>query len=155
MVSPEGARRLIDNIFIEDELVMRAMQIDRNIINKLRYVESAADGYSLEECAAKEQWHKLLGILEKTLATLADQEQDVLKWRYGLEEGKRLTQREVGIRCGFTAERARQVENKALRKLRLSSRSCSLIDVLNSIPSIAEKDGIFKIDHSPEVQNKQ
>jgi RNA polymerase sigma factor (sigma-70 family) len=148
MVSLEGARHLIDHIFIEDESVMSAMHIDEKIINKLRYLESSVDGWSPEEYFTNEYWHRLLHSLENALVTLSNREQEVLKWRYGLEDGKRLTQREVGFRCGFTAERARQVESQALRKLRLRSRRCNLIDILNSVPSIAEKDGVSKTNVS-------
>jgi len=55
--------------------------------------------------------------IEEALHTLTDREARILQLRYGLEDGKSRTLEEVGREFGFTRERARQIEAKALRKL--------------------------------------
>ncbi len=55
----------------------------------------------------------------------------VLRMRFGLEDGHPLTLEEVGQRFKVTRERIRQIESKALRKLRHPSRSKKLKDFLN------------------------
>ncbi|MGB9867837.1 MAG: RNA polymerase sigma factor RpoD [Bacillota bacterium] len=68
--------------------------------------------------------------LEGVLDTLTEREQNVLKLRFGLEDGKPRTLEEVGQVFGVTRERIRQIEAKALRKLRHPSRSKKLKDFL-------------------------
>ncbi len=68
--------------------------------------------------------------LDDVLSTLTDREQKVLKLRFGLEDGRARTLEEVGQEFGVTRERIRQIEAKALRKLRHPSRSKRLKDFL-------------------------
>ena len=68
--------------------------------------------------------------LESALYTLTPREMDVLKLRYGLFDGRNHTLEEVGQRFNVTRERIRQIEAKALRKLRHPSRSKKLRDFL-------------------------
>ena len=68
--------------------------------------------------------------LNEVLATLTDREAKVLKLRFGLEDGKSRTLEEVGQRFEVTRERIRQIEAKALRKLRHPSRSKKVKDFL-------------------------
>lgn len=68
--------------------------------------------------------------LEEVLATLSDREAKVLKLRFGLEEEKQMTLEEVGKVFGVTRERIRQIEAKALRKLKHPSRRKKLQDYL-------------------------
>ena len=68
--------------------------------------------------------------LEGVLGTLTDREEEVLRLRYGLEDGRARTLEEVGRVFGVTRERIRQIEAKALRKLRHPSRSKKLKDYL-------------------------
>lgn len=68
--------------------------------------------------------------LVDVLDTLTDREQKVLKLRFGLEDGRARTLEEVGKRFDVTRERIRQIEAKALRKLRHPSRSKKLKDYL-------------------------
>lgn len=68
--------------------------------------------------------------LEEVLKTLTDREAKVLKMRFGLEDGRMRTLEEVGRDFNVTRERIRQIEAKALRKLRHPSRSKRLKDFL-------------------------
>ena len=69
--------------------------------------------------------------IEEVLNTLNDREQNVLKLRFGLEDGRARTLEEVGKEFDVTRERIRQIEAKALRKLRHPSRSKKLRDFLD------------------------
>ena len=69
--------------------------------------------------------------LMEVLATLAPREEKVLRLRFGLEDGRTRTLEEVGREFHVTRERIRQIEAKALRKLRHPSRSKKLRDYLN------------------------
>lgn len=69
--------------------------------------------------------------LEDVLDTLTDREENVLRLRFGLDDGRTRTLEEVGKVFGVTRERIRQIEAKALRKLRHPSRSKRLKDFLD------------------------
>ncbi len=82
--------------------------------------------------AAEAASHTLLKEqLNEVLSTLTDREAKVLKLRFGLEDGKARTLEEVGQRFDVTRERIRQIEAKALRKLRHPSRSKKVKDFLD------------------------
>ena len=68
--------------------------------------------------------------LNEVLSTLSDREARVLRLRFGLEDGRARTLEEVGKEFNVTRERIRQIEAKALRKLRHPSRSRKLKDYL-------------------------
>ena len=69
--------------------------------------------------------------LEDVLDTLTDREENVLRLRFGLDDGRTRTLEEVGEVFGVTRERIRQIEAKALRKLRHPSRSKRLKDFMD------------------------
>ena len=69
--------------------------------------------------------------LMEALSTLTEREQEVLRQRFGLDDGKPKTLEEVGKQFHVTRERIRQIEAKALRKLRHPSRSRKLKDYLD------------------------
>lgn len=73
---------------------------------------------------------KLREELDEVLATLTDREERVLRLRFGLYDGRARTLEEVGKEFGVTRERIRQIEAKALRKLKHPSRSKKLKDFL-------------------------
>jgi RNA polymerase primary sigma factor len=68
--------------------------------------------------------------LNEVLTTLSDREEKVLRMRFGLLDGRQRTLEEVGKEFGVTRERIRQIEAKALRKLKHPSRSKRLKDYL-------------------------
>jgi RNA polymerase primary sigma factor len=67
------------------------------------------------------------------LSTLTPRESRVLQFRFGLEDGRSRTLEEVGKEFGVTRERIRQIEAKAIRKLRHRSRSQKLKDYLEDM----------------------
>ena len=69
--------------------------------------------------------------LQDVLCTLPPREQEVLKMRFGLEDGYSLTLEEVGLYFNVTRERIRQIEAKALRRLRHPKRSRRLKDYID------------------------
>ena len=68
--------------------------------------------------------------LDEVLDTLTDREENVLRLRFGLDDGKMRTLEDVGKVFNVTRERIRQIEAKALRKLRQPSRSKLLRDFI-------------------------
>ena len=66
--------------------------------------------------------------LKEILDTLTEREADVLKMRFGMYDGRTHTLEEVGQIFGVTRERIRQIENKAIRKLRHPSRAKKIKD---------------------------
>ena len=69
--------------------------------------------------------------IEQVLSTLSPREERVMRLRYGIEDGRTRTLEEVGQEFNVTRERIRQIEAKALRKLRHSSRSKKLADFMS------------------------
>lgn len=82
-----------------------------------------ADGETPEDQVSK---HLLREDLETVLCTLSPRERDVLKLRYGLDDGRMKTLEEIGQLFNVTRERIRQIEAKALRKLRHPNRNSVL-----------------------------
>lgn len=75
--------------------------------------------------------------LNEVLETLTEREQKVLELRYGLKGGVAKTLEEVGFEFNVTRERVRQIEAKALRKLKSPSRSRILCDYIDFTPAIS------------------
>ena len=71
--------------------------------------------------------------IREVLASLSPREAKVLEYRFGLEDGKQRTLEEVGREFGVTRERIRQIEAKAIRKLRHPTRAKKLRDYLEAV----------------------
>ena len=78
--------------------------------------------------------------LFEVLGTLTEREQKVIELRYGLRDGTPKTLEEVGFAFNVTRERVRQIEAKALRKLRHPSRSRKLKDYIDFMPTIKSEE---------------
>lgn len=81
---------------------------------------------------AQSAYHNLLEEkIEEVLATLTEREAKILRLRFGLQNGRSYTLEEVGQKFGLTRERIRQIEGRALRRLRHPRRSRQLKDYLD------------------------
>jgi len=85
----------------------------------------------IENPASQTAFKLLQEQLQGVLETLPPREQEVLKMRFGLEDGYSLTLEEVGLYFNVTRERIRQIEAKALRRLRHPKRSRKLKDYID------------------------
>lgn len=133
-----------------EEEIAEAMEVS---VSKLReIIKVAQEPVSLETPVGKEEDSKLGDFIEdrdaatpassvthellrddivEVMATLSPRERDVLRLRFGLDDGKQRTLEEVGQLFGVTRERIRQIEAKALRKLRHPNRSRRLREYID------------------------
>ena len=86
------------------------------------FIEDKKVASPLENAIRNNLYHQV----RKVLGTLSDREEKVLRWRFGIGENTDHTLEEVGQQFAVTRERIRQIESKALRKLRHPSRSKQL-----------------------------
>ena len=93
--------------------------------------EEGIGRFAVSEPAEAASFTLLKEQLVDVLGTLTPREEKVLKLRFGIEDGRTRTLEEVGKEFNVTRERIRQIEAKALRKLRHPSRSKKLKDFLN------------------------
>ena len=93
--------------------------------------EEGIGRFAVSEPAEAASFTLLKEQLVEVLSTLTPREEKVLKLRFGIEDGRTRTLEEVGKEFNVTRERIRQIEAKALRKLRHPSRSKKLKDFLN------------------------
>jgi RNA polymerase primary sigma factor len=99
---------------------------------------------SIEEATSNEVIKEQV---KEVLNTLTAREQKVLILRFGLEDGKSRTLEEVGIIFKVTRERIRQIEAKAIRKLRHPSRSRKLKTLLNDPQAYIRKEKEEKLNN--------
>ena len=132
------------------EEVAEAMGISENKVVEIK--KSALDPISLETPIGEEEDSKMSDFIEdesakspmeiasqkllheqllSVIETLTPREQQVIRERYGLIDGKSKTLEEVGREFSVTRERIRQIEAKALRKLKHPNRSKKLLDFIN------------------------
>lgn len=114
---------------MHDEIPMTPSQLNQLIDEKFSYsFEESVDKYM---CDSGARFASLKEQLKETRSMLAEDEQRVLSLRFGLDDNKTRTLEEVGNELNVTRERIRQIEAKALRKLRHPSRSRKLKDYLD------------------------
>ena len=123
-ISPEKVREIIK---ISQEPVSLEMPIGEEEDSHLGdFIEDRSTMPPVEAASL----NLLKDQVEEVLSTLTPRERRVLQLRFGLEDGRSRTLEEVGREFGVTRERIRQIEAKALRKLRHPSRSKKLKDYL-------------------------
>lgn len=84
-----------------------------------------------ENAVANSENTALREALNSVLDTLTDKEEEVIRLRFGLDDGNPQTLEQIGKRFGVTRERIRQIEAKAMRKLRHPLRASALVDYLD------------------------
>ncbi len=89
---------------------------------------------------------KVLSEIEKVLVTLQGREAHVLRLRFGLADGRGHTLQEIGERLGVSRERVRQIEHKALRKLRHPTRRKLLEALADNNPGLRDAPGSLSRD---------
>ncbi|MDR2772369.1 MAG: sigma-70 family RNA polymerase sigma factor [Elusimicrobiota bacterium] len=117
--------------------ILKMMQEPISLASPLRddedsKVEDFIEDLSSPSPVAKTQQYRLQLDLQKLLNTLTPREADIISLRYGIGIGYPSTLEEVGKKFGVTRERVRQIEAKAIRKLRHPSRSRALREYLDS-----------------------
>ena len=124
-ISPEKVREILkiaqDPVSLETPI---GEEVDSHLGDFIEDYDSPAPAETASYSLLKEQ-------LNEVLHTLTPREEHVLKLRFGLEDGRTRTLEEVGSEFHITRERIRQIEAKALRKLRHPSRSKRLKDYLD------------------------
>lgn len=122
------------------------MSFKNNDVFEKHQTESDEEDFIPDELIAEEDLDERIAKamlkeqLAEVLKTLSEREQEVLALRYGLSDGQEKTLEEVGMIFNVTRERIRQIEAKALRKLRHPSRSRKLKDYLDYTPTIKEEE---------------
>ena len=134
--TPEELSRELDMPVDKVEEILKIAQEPVSLETPIGEEEDSHLGDFIEDAAASEpaeaaSYNLLREQLTDVLKTLTRREEMVLRMRFGLEDGHPLTLEEVGQRFKVTRERIRQIESKALRKLRHPSRSKKLKDFLN------------------------
>ena len=123
-ITPEKAREILK---ISQEPISLESPVGDEADSSLGDFIPDADALSPSDFTSNEMLKKELA---EVLETLTDREERVLRLRFGLEDGHTRTLEEVGKEFGVTRERIRQIEAKALRKLRHPSRSRRLKDFM-------------------------
>ena len=128
-----------ERIGVPEEKVAEVMKIAQEPVSLETPVGEEDDSHlgdfipdnEAKEPAESASFNMLRQQLNEVMATLTPRECKVLRLRFGLEDGRPHTLEEVGKEFDVTRERVRQIESKALRKLRHPSRSKILKDFLN------------------------
>ncbi|MCJ7657825.1 MAG: sigma-70 family RNA polymerase sigma factor, partial [Anaerolineales bacterium] len=131
----EGVRRRWDHATTKVSRILHAMEEPMSLDSTVGQEESSQLGDFIKDEDAIEPMdavarEMLRESIADTLAVLSDRERQVLELRYGLVDGRDHTLEEVGQHFSVTRERIRQIEAKALRKLRHPTRSRMLRDFL-------------------------
>lgn len=116
-----------------------------DVFEKHEYEELNGDLYPRELVCEDDIDEQVFSVIMReqlfeVLGTLTEREQKVIELRYGLRDGTPKTLEEVGFAFNVTRERVRQIEAKALRKLRHPSRSRKLKDYIDFMPTIKSEE---------------
>ena len=133
--TPEEVARSMEIDVTKVREIMKVSQEPSSLATPVGYDEDSLLGDFIQDTTQPSPYDAasrelLKEHLEEVLHTLSDREKRVLILRFGLEDGRPRTLEEVGVEFGVTRERIRQIEAKALRKLRHPSRSKKLKDYL-------------------------
>lgn len=135
-------QKISEELSISEEKVRESLILKNNYLSyaSLNVVVSETGDTELEEMIPEEGVMSVEDIvadrelkrdLESVINTLTQKEQSVLRLRFGLKDGRARTLEEIGREFSVTRERIRQIEEKALRKLRHPSRSKKIKDYLD------------------------
>ncbi len=131
----QGSQPTIEEIAqaagVDQEKVRIAMESSQDPVSLDAYVsadQGARVGDFLEDRSAERPWQAaqtrlLRDQIETVLGSLDSKEQQILRLRFGLDDGQAATLKEIGERFGISRERVRQIETKAIQKLQHPSRS--------------------------------
>lgn len=123
-ISPKKVREALDH---SQTISSLDVTVDSNSETTLEDLIEDIEAISPEQfCINNDNKNVILAVLE----TLTAREKEIIIMRFGLESGEPMTLSDVGAHYGLTKERIRQIENKALRKLRHPARSAILKDAL-------------------------
>ena len=128
-----------ENVGIPEDKIAEVMKISQDPVSLETPVGEEDDSHlgdfipdnEVAQPAESASYNMLRQQLSEVMETLTPRESKVLRLRFGLEDGRAHTLEEVGKEFDVTRERVRQIEAKALRKLRHPSRSKLLKDFLN------------------------
>ena len=132
-------KEIADELYIEESKVEEVLKIAQEPVSLETPIGEEEDSHlgdfiqddEASQPSEEASYTLLREQLEEVLSTLTPREEQVLRMRFGLTDGKPHTLEEVGKEFDVTRERIRQIEAKALRKLRHPSRSKKLKDFLN------------------------
>ena len=132
-VCPNLIAEICEKVEVDEEraftyimFLMPSVSIEELVENE----EEPADAFFFDDMLEEISQRELKQTLASILSTLTEKEQKVISMRYGLDDGEEKTLEEVGSEFNVTRERIRQIEAKALRKLRHPSRSKRLKDFI-------------------------
>ncbi len=121
--SPEKIEELIS---VADERLQ--FNIESETSSEPPFIVGGANDSDVEKILMKESLNKLMS---EFLSSLKEREAEVLKMRYGIEDGKPKTLQEISEKLGISKERVRQIEKKAMKKLRENKKISLLRSYLN------------------------
>jgi RNA polymerase primary sigma factor len=132
----EDVRRRWKRAAAKVDRILRAMEEPMSLESPVGNEDNSQLGDFIEDVDAQEPMdaaarEMLRESVKNALAVLSERERQVLELRFGLIDGKDHTLEEVGQYFSVTRERIRQIESKALRKLRHPTRSRHLRDFLH------------------------